>query len=63
VQLAPLLLLLLFTFLSGRSAPPYSLHRTREYRQEQATAAYEVPFFVKDAQQLQKQYPTGSRER
>lgn len=63
VQLAPLLLLLFFTFLSSRSQPTYSLHRTREYSQEFATATYEVPFWVPDAAALHKQYPPGSRER
>ena len=63
VQLAPLLLLLLFTFMSGRSAPAYSLQRTREYRTQLATATYEVPFWVRDAAAVAKDYPLGSRER
>ena len=40
VQLAPLLLLLLFTFLQSRSQPPYSLNRTREYSQQFQTSTY-----------------------
>ena len=63
MQMLPLLMLLLFTFLSSRSSPPYSLQRSREYQYEQATATYEVPFWAKDPQQLQKAYPPGSRER
>ncbi|KAL4430644.1 hypothetical protein ABPG75_005900 [Micractinium tetrahymenae] len=63
VQLLPLLLLLVFTFLSGRSQPPYSLQRTREYASQMSTATYEVPFWVKDTAALAKNYPAGSRER
>lgn len=63
VQLAPLLLLLLFTFLQSRSQPPYSLNRTREYSQQFQTSTYSVPFWVRDAQQLHRDYPPGSRER
>lgn len=63
MQLLPLLLLLMFTFFSSRSQPVYSLQPTREYRQQYATATYEVPFYVKDAQQLRSKYPPGSRER
>jgi hypothetical protein len=63
MQMLPLLMLLLFTFLSSRSSPPYSLQRSREYQYEQATATYDVPFWAKDPQQLQKAYPAGSRER
>lgn len=63
VQLLPLLLLLVFTFLSGRSQPPYSLHRTRQYASQLATSTYEVPFWAKDAAALAKDYPPGSRAR
>ena len=63
VQLAPLLLLLLFTFLQSRGQPPYSLHRTREYSQQFQTGTYGVAFWVRDAQQLHRDYPPGSRER
>lgn len=63
VQLAPLLLLLLFTFMQSRSQPPYSLNRTREYNQQFQTGTYGVAFWVRDAQQLHRDYPPGSRER
>lgn len=63
VQLLPLLMLLLFTFLSSRSQPAYSLSATREYGQQFATATHAVPFWVRNAQQLHRDYPPGSRER
>ncbi len=63
VQLLPLLLLLLFTFLSGRSQPTYSLQRTRDYASQLSTATYEVPFWVRDTAALAKDYPPGSRAR
>ena len=63
VQMLPLLLLLFFSFFGNRSQPAYSLTATRDYRQQMATAAYEVPFWVRDAQQLHSSYPPGSRER
>lgn len=63
VQLLPLLLLLVFTFLSGRSQPTYSLQRTRDYASQLSTATYEVPFWVRDTAALAKDYPPGSHAR
>eukprot|EP00887_Chlorella_sp_A99_P007941 scaffold12.g7941.t1 len=63
LQFLPILLILLFTFLSGSSRPAYSLHQTRSHPHGFTTATYAVPFFVGDVQQFHARYPPGSKER
>ncbi|GAB4818131.1 hypothetical protein N2152v2_005177 [Parachlorella kessleri] len=63
MQFAPLILLLLFSFLSRPSQPVYSLSKSRDFPHHFATATYEVPYYVADAQAFHKNYPPGSRER
>lgn len=63
MQLLPLLLLLLFTFLSGSDTPVYQLRQTRTYAQPQETGILKVPYFVQDAADFAKQYPEGSNGR
>ena len=41
----------------------YSLSKSRDYPHHFATATYEVPYYVADAQAFHKNYPPGSRER
>ena len=70
----PLLLLLLLQVLGLGARPPgalttrrrsqvYSLQQSREFASQLATAAYSVPYYVKDTREFQTKYSPGSRER
>ncbi|KAK2080703.1 hypothetical protein QBZ16_000557 [Prototheca wickerhamii] len=63
LQLAPILLLVLITFLSRSSAAPYSLNKTRDYAVAQHTSAHDVPYYVPSARAFEGDYPRASAKR
>ncbi|KAG2483613.1 hypothetical protein HYH03_017555 [Edaphochlamys debaryana] len=63
LQLAPIALILLFTFFSTSQSPPYSLVQESGYKVELLTARLSVPFYVKSVAELERAYPVGSSAR
>ncbi|KAL6770549.1 hypothetical protein ACKKBF_B31715 [Auxenochlorella protothecoides x Auxenochlorella symbiontica] len=63
LQLAPLLLLLLVTFMSRPSAPVFSLHKTADYPVMLSTVRHEVPYYVPNLKAFEKEYPARSQPR
>lgn len=60
VTIAPIVLFLLFTFLSSHSDPVFTLDRTGSFVYELQTSKLNVPFFVKSVPDLDKSYPSTS---
>lgn len=63
INLLPLLVLLLVTFMSHSSAPPVSLHNSREFQDVVYSSYRQVPFYVRNERQFEERYPMGGMER
>lgn len=63
LQLAPLLLLILITFVSRSSPPAYSLQKSRDYAVPMHSDRYNVPYFVASARSFETEYPVNSQQR
>eukprot|EP00803_Ostreobium_quekettii_P006399 evm.model.scf_398.2 EVM.evm.TU.scf_398.2 scf_398:13503-15625(+) len=63
MHVLPLLVLFVYTFLSGPSEPPYKMSRDASFSEQVTTRRFDVPFFVKSRSQFNKAYPAGGYNR
>lgn len=63
LHVIPVVILLLFTFLSSPSEPAFSLDRTSGFADEMRTRTSSVPFFVKNQEEFEQKHPIGKRDR
>lgn len=63
LHVIPVIILLLFTFLSSPSEPAFSLDRTSAFTDEMRTRTSSVPFFVKNQDEFEQKHPIGKRDR
>eukprot|EP00803_Ostreobium_quekettii_P000820 evm.model.scf_544.9 EVM.evm.TU.scf_544.9 scf_544:64897-67460(+) len=59
MHVLPLLVLFMYTFLSGPSEPLYKMSREAPFTEQMNTRRFSVPFFVKSRSQFDKAYPPG----
>eukprot|EP01024_Parvocaulis_polyphysoides_P075992 TRINITY_DN9844_c0_g1_i6.p2 TRINITY_DN9844_c0_g1~~TRINITY_DN9844_c0_g1_i6.p2 ORF type:complete len:197 (-),score=21.03 TRINITY_DN9844_c0_g1_i6:369-959(-) len=64
VQFLPILLFLVFTFMSDfRQEPVYSLRQNRVFNEQLKTTNRQIPFFVKNIQTFETNYPPKTNSR
>lgn len=64
IQIMPVLLLIVFSWLSSSSKPGFSLTQDRtNYPDAMTTARLDVPFYVNSAKAFEASYPRGSTSR
>eukprot|EP01023_Acetabularia_acetabulum_P034368 TRINITY_DN3227_c0_g2_i9.p1 TRINITY_DN3227_c0_g2~~TRINITY_DN3227_c0_g2_i9.p1 ORF type:complete len:382 (+),score=51.03 TRINITY_DN3227_c0_g2_i9:162-1307(+) len=64
VQFLPILLILIFTFMSDfRQEPVYSLRQTRHFGEKLMTFNREIPYYVQNIQTFENTYPPKSNSR
>ena len=59
MHILPLLVLFMYTFLSGPSEPLYRMSRDNHFKEAMTTKRFAVPFFVKSSAQFEKDFPVG----
>eukprot|EP01026_Neomeris_dumetosa_P045806 TRINITY_DN3884_c0_g1_i16.p3 TRINITY_DN3884_c0_g1~~TRINITY_DN3884_c0_g1_i16.p3 ORF type:complete len:343 (+),score=33.67 TRINITY_DN3884_c0_g1_i16:2205-3233(+) len=64
LQILPILLLLVFTFLGDfRQEAVYSLRQSRNYSEKLSTEKRSIPFYVRNTDNFNKEYPVNSNSR